>query len=124
MASLLIAAFAGAETPRVRHEGGRFWIHCQSASLEEILREVADLSPMELWLEKGLSEKRVTVSIERATLKQALEEIFEKAPDVNYVLSFDRANPEKVSKIYAGSGGEGRLSREPTATTPPRRIQK
>ncbi|HJS73685.1 MAG TPA: hypothetical protein VJ921_05315 [Vicinamibacteria bacterium] len=123
MASILVATLAGAQTPRVRHEGGRFWIQCESASLEEILREIADLSPMELWIEEGLSEKRVTAKVERATMKQALEEIFEKARGVNYVLSFDRTNPEKVSKIYAGSGGEGRLAREPS-TTPPRRIQK
>jgi hypothetical protein len=116
--ALLAATFAQSQAPRIRHEEGRFWVHCQSAPLEEILREIADLSPMELWLEEGLSAKRVTAKIERATLKQALEEIFDNAPGVNYVLSFDRANPERVTKIYAGSGGDGRLAREPSS--PPR----
>jgi hypothetical protein len=81
-----------------------------------VIRELAALSPMELWLDEGLSSKRVTAKVERATLKHALEELFEKATDVNYVFAFDRSNPERVTKIYAGSGGGGRLGREPTVT--------
>ncbi len=111
---LLLGRLAHAQTPRVWQEDGRFWIQCQSASLEEVVRELASLSPMELWLDEGLSSKRVTANIERATLKHALEELFEKATDVNYVFAFDRSNPERVTKIYAGSGGGGRLGREPT----------
>ncbi len=116
VAALLLGTLAHAQTPRVRKERGRFWIQCQSASLDEMVRELAALSPMELWLEEGLSGKRVTASIEGATLKQALEELFEEATDVNYVFTFDPANPERVTKIYAGGGG-GRLGREPTVAS-------
>jgi type II secretory pathway component GspD/PulD (secretin) len=112
-AALLLGSLAQPEAPRVRGERGRYWIQCQSAPLEEILREIADLSPMELWLDEELSQKRVTATVERATLRQALEEIFEQVAGVNYVLAFDPTNPEKVTKIYAGAGG-GRLGREPT----------
>ncbi len=98
----------------MRSEGGRFWIECQSAPLEEVLREIAADSPMELWLDEGLSEKRVSASLEGVTLKQALEEVFEEVKDVNYVLTFDPSNPERVTKLYAGGGGAGRLGREPT----------
>jgi hypothetical protein len=69
---------------------------------------------MELWLDEGLSETRVSARVDGATLKQALEEVFEKVKDVNYVLAFDPSNPERVTKIYAGGGGGGRLGREPT----------
>ncbi len=79
-----------------------------------MIREFAALSPMELWLEEGLSGKRVTASVKGATLKQALEDLFEELTDVNYVFTLDPANPERVTKIYAGGGGGGRLSREPT----------
>jgi len=105
----------------VRHERGRFWIECQSAPLEEMLREIAALSPMELWLDEGLSGKRVSASVEGATLKQALEDLFEEVTDVNYVFTFDPSNPERVTKVYAGGGGGGRLGREPTvaASEPP-----
>jgi type II secretory pathway component GspD/PulD (secretin) len=118
VASLLLAMLASAQTPRVRQEGGRFWVQCQSASLEDVIREIAALSPMELWLDEGLSDKRVTANVERATLKQALEELFEQVSDVNYVFTFDLANPERVTKIYAGGGGGGRLGREPTVAAP------
>lgn len=101
----------------MRHERGRFWIQCQSAPLEEMLREIAVLSPMELWLDEGLSGKRVSASVERATLKQALEALFEQAKDVNYVLTFDSLNPERVTKVYAGGAGGGRRGREPTVAS-------
>ena len=119
MSRLLVLVFffgplAHAQNMRVRSEGGRFWIECQSAPLEEVLREIAAHSPMELWLDEGLSGKRVSASAEGATLKQALEEVFEEVKDVNYVLTFDPSNPERVMKIYAGGGGAGRLGREPT----------
>ena len=105
----------------MRHERGRFWIECQSAPLEEMLREIAALSPMELWLDEGLSGKRVSATVEGATLKQALEDLFEEVTDVNYVFTFDPSNPERVTKVYAGGGGGGRLGREPTvaASEPP-----
>lgn len=102
----------------MRHERGRFWIECQSAPLEEMLREIAALSPMELWLDEGLSGKRVSASVEGATLKQALEDLFEEVTDVNYVFTFDPSNPERVTKVYAGGGGGGRLGREPTVAAP------
>lgn len=111
---LFFGPFAHGQDARVRSEGGRFWIDCQSAPLEEVLREIAAHSPMELWLDEGLSGKRVSASAEGATLKQALEEVFEDVEDVNYVLTFDPSNPERVMKIYAGGGGAGRLGREPT----------
>jgi hypothetical protein len=111
-----LALAHGQDAPRVRQERGRFWIQCQSAPLEETLREIAALSPMELWLDEGLSGKRVSASVEGATLKQAIEDLFEKVKDVNYVLTFDPSNPERVTKIYAGGGGGGRLGREPTVT--------
>jgi hypothetical protein len=98
----------------VRSEGGRFWIECRSAPLEDVLREIAAESPLELWLDEGLSGARVSASVEGATLKQALEEVFEDAKSVNYVLTFDSSNPERVTKLYAGAGGGGRLGREPT----------
>lgn len=111
---LLVGPFAFGQNLQVQIEGGRFSIQCQSAPLEEVLREIAAESPMELWLDEGLSGKRVSASIEGATLKEALEEVFEEAKDVNYVLAFDPSNPERVTKIYAGGGGGGRLGREPT----------
>ncbi|MGH9392455.1 MAG: hypothetical protein ACRD1Z_22865 [Vicinamibacteria bacterium] len=104
------------DASRVQTERGRFWIECQSAPLEEMLREIAALSPMELWLDEGLSEKRVSARVEGATLKQALEEVFGEVKDVNYVLTFDPSNPERVLKVYAGGSGGGRLGREPTVT--------
>ena len=110
---LVVAPFARAQDVSVRSERGRFWIDCESAPLEEVLRKVAADSPMELWLDEGLSDKRVSARVAGATLKQALEEVFEKVKDVNYVLTFDPSNPERVTKIYAGGGG-GRLGREPT----------
>ena len=103
----------------MKHERGRFWVQCQSASLEEILRELAALSPMELWLDEGLSGKRVSATVEGATLKQTIEDLLEEMTDVNYVLAFDPSNPERVTKIYAGGGGGGRLGREPTVAAPP-----
>jgi len=78
-----------------------------------MLREIAALSPMELWLDEGLSGKRVSADVEGATLK-ALEDLFEDVDGLNYVLTFDPSNPERVTKIYAGGGGGGRLGREPT----------
>lgn len=111
---LFVAPFARAQEVSVRSERGRFWIDCQSAPLEEVLRKVAADSPLELWLDEGLSEKRVSARVDGATLKQVLEEVFEKVKDVNYVLTFDPSNPERVTKIYAGGGGGGRLGREPT----------
>ncbi|MGH9392365.1 MAG: hypothetical protein ACRD1Z_22395, partial [Vicinamibacteria bacterium] len=119
MRSLLVLAILfsslghGQDVSRVRRERGRFWIQCQSAPLQEVLREIAALSPMELWLDEGLSGKRVSADVEGATLKQALEDLFEDVGGVNYVLTFDPSNPERVTKIYAGGGG-GRLGREPT----------
>jgi hypothetical protein len=104
----------GQNASRVRHERGRFWIQCQSAPLDEMLREIAALSSMELWLDEGLAGKQVSATVEGATLKQALEDLFEEVADVNYVLTFDPSNPERVTKIYAGGGGGGRLGREPT----------
>jgi hypothetical protein len=123
--ALLFAPLAnGQDRSRVKGEGGRFSIHCRSASLEEILRELAALSPMELWLEEGVAGKRVSADVEGATLKQAVEDLFEDVKDVNYVLAFDSSNPEKVTKIYAGVGGGGQLGREPTVSgKPPTRPQ-
>jgi type II secretory pathway component GspD/PulD (secretin) len=100
---LLVAPFARAQEVSVRSERGRFWIDCQSAPLEEVLRKVAADSPMELWLDEGLSEKRVSARVDGATLKQVLEEVFEKVKDVNYVLTFDASNPERVTKIHGGA---------------------
>ncbi len=115
LVALLLGTAAHAQNPsRVRREGGRYWVECQSAPLDEMIREFAALSPLELWLDEGLSGKRVTASVKGATLKQALEDLFEELTDVNYVFTLDPANPERVTKIYAGSGGGARLGREPT----------
>lgn len=115
LVALLLGTAAHAQSPsRVRREGGRFWVECQSAPLDEVIREFAALSPLELWLDEGLSGKRVTASVKGATLKQAFEDLFEELTDVNYVFTLDPANPERVTKIYAGGGGGGRLGREPT----------
>lgn len=111
---LAFGSLAYGQEAKVRSEGGRFWIECHSAPLDEVLRAIAADSHMELWLDQGLSQKRVSARVEAATLKQALVAIFEEVKDVNYVLTFDASNPERVTKIYAGGDGGGRLGREPT----------
>jgi hypothetical protein len=101
---------------RVRSENGRFSIECADASLSEILREIAAVTPMELWLDEGLADRKVSVSVAGVTMKQAVERLFRDVK-VNYVLYLDAANPEKVAKVYVGGSGGGRFGREPTVSS-------
>ncbi len=115
---LVVFAASGGASERVRTERGRFWIECSNASLEEILREIAAVAPMELWLDEGLRDQKVSVSLSGVTMKEAVQTLFEDVK-VNYVLYLDSASPERVDKVYVGGSGAGRLGREPTIPSEP-----
>jgi hypothetical protein len=113
---LTLSAAVGGASERVRIEKGRFWIECQNASLSEMLREMAAVVPMEIWLDEGVEDERLSLSLSGATMKTAVEKLFEDTK-LNYVLYLDPDDAERVAKIYVGSGGGGRLGREPTLST-------
>jgi hypothetical protein len=105
----LVSMVAGA-SERVRAENGRLWIECRDASLSEVLREIAAVVPMEVWLDEGegVEDERVSVSLAGATMKAAIEKIFEKSR-LNYAVVFDPADGERIVKVYVGTGA-GRLA--------------
>lgn len=113
---LLAFSLSVRASERVRSENGRWSIECNDASLQELLSEVAAVSQVELWLDEGLEAKKVSVSVSGVTMKQAVEKLLQNVK-VNYVLYFDSANPEQVTKIYVGGGGAGRPGREPSRVT-------
>jgi hypothetical protein len=116
---VLLAALGGA-SERVRTEKGRWSIQCRNAPLPDVLREIAAVAPMEVWLDEGVEEERVSLDVIGVTMKAAVEKLFESSK-LNYVLYLDSTDAERVAKIYVGSGGGGRLGREPTVagTAPP-----
>jgi hypothetical protein len=99
---------AGA-SERVRTENGRLSIECRDASLAEVLREIASVVPMEVWLDEGAEDERVTLSLRGVTVKAAVEKLFESSR-LNYGLTLDPADADKVARIYVGSGGGVRLA--------------
>jgi hypothetical protein len=104
------------QASELRSELGRYWIEFDSVSLEKVLREVAAISPMELWLDGSVSEKRVSVRVEGLSLRQALSKLLESSGS-NFVLYFDPTDGEKVVKLYAGTSDAGRLAPTPTVDT-------
>jgi hypothetical protein len=105
LAALMLTHAPGAGAlERVRSEDGRLWIECGNGSLSEVLRDIAAVSPMEVWIDDGLGEERVSCSLSGVTMKEAVETIFENAK-ANYALYLDPVNPEKVAGIYVSSRG-------------------
>jgi hypothetical protein len=99
----LCAAVVGANE-RVRTDNGRLWIECRDASLSEVLREIAAVVPMEVWLDEGAGDERVSLSLAGVTMKTAVEKLFESSK-LNYALTLDPADADKIARIYVGRGG-------------------
>jgi type II secretory pathway component GspD/PulD (secretin) len=104
----LCHAVVGA-SERVRTENERLSIECRDASLTGILREIAAVVPMEVWIDEGAEDERVSLSLRGVTVKAAVEKLFESSK-LNYALTADPADADKVAKIYVGSGGGVRLA--------------
>lgn len=64
---------------------------------------------MEVWIDEGAEDERVSLSLRGVTVKAAVEKLFESSK-LNYALTADPADADKVAKIYVGSGGGVRLA--------------
>jgi hypothetical protein len=105
---LSLAAAVGA-SERVRAENGRLWIECREASLFQILREIAAVVPMDVLLDEGVEDEKVSLFLNGVTTKAVVERLLESSK-LNYALTLDPSDSERILKIYVGSGGGGGIT--------------
>ena len=116
ISAIAVAPLFAAGPVEVRRDGHKLWIQCESTVLEDVLQKVAEVVPMELWLEDDIKSTLLSADIEGEDMRDAFEELMENAP-VNYVLYFDAQEPQRVTKLYVG-GGSAKVAQQPSREAP------
>jgi len=113
---------ASAQTT-VSYESGLLTIRCSDAPLSQVFEQIRASTGLQLILEDAVKSRRLTADIEKQPFALAIERLLEGS-GVNYAMSFDLQDWQKVAKIFIGGGGENvaRAAPVPTpARTPVRR---
>ncbi len=111
----------------VTYENDLLTVICTDAPLSQVFEQISKLTGMELILEDSVKSKRLTASLENQPTALTIERLLE-GKNVNYAVSLDLRNWQRVAKIFIGSGGgpvaqaqPAQSSRRPNRERPSRR---
>jgi len=100
------AAAYGSGQEEVSFENDLLTVRCVQAPLDQVFEQIKAATGMELILEDEVKTKRLTADIEALPAHSAIERLLEGV-GVNYAMSFDIQNWQRVSMIFIGAGGGG-----------------
>lgn len=111
---LLVPAVVSGSDLQVSFEDDLLTVRCVEAPLTQVFEQIKSATGMELILEDEVKTKRLTADIVDQPTHSAIERLLEGA-GVNYAMSFDIQNWQRVSMIFIGVGGGPVASSQPAA---------
>jgi len=100
------ATLYGSGQEEVSFENDLLTVRCVQTPLAQVFEQIKSATGMELILEDDVKTKRLTADIEALPAHSAIERLLEGV-GVNYAMSFDVQNWQRVSMIFIGAGGGG-----------------
>ena len=110
----LAAASAHAQSLSVSYRNNLITIRCDNASLGQVFEQIRSATGLELFLEDGVKDRRLTADIDSQPLGLAVERLL-AGVGVNYAMMYDREDWQQVAKIFIGEGGGPLASSQPAA---------
>lgn len=114
-AALLMAPSLKAS--EVQYQGGRMTIRCNNENLGQLFEQIKTATGMELILDGAVKNTRLTADISGEPLNLAIERLMEGS-GLNYVMLMDRADWQRVAKMFITSGGSSGATAPGRAATP------
>jgi hypothetical protein len=111
---LLVPAIVSGAGLEVTFENDLLTVRCVETPLARVFEQIKSATGMELILEDEVKTKRLTAEIVSQPAHSAIERLLEGA-GVNYAMSFDVQNWQRVSMVFIGTGGAPVASSKPAA---------